>query len=86
MNRLKTLRLAKGLTQKELSEKLNINQGNYSKYEKGTLVPTMETVLNLSDYYNVSIDYLLGKESKNEDIKMQLDLIINYIEELKKTL
>lgn len=86
MNRLKTLRLAKGLTQKELSEKLNINQGNYSKYEKGTLVPTMETVLNLSDYYNVSIDYLLGKDSKNDDIKMQLDLIIDYIKELKKTL
>lgn len=86
MNRLKTLRLAKGLSQKEISEKINVNQGNYSRYENGSLMPTIETMIELSAFYNVSIDYLLGKDKINEDIKMQLDLIIEYIEELKKTL
>lgn len=86
MNRLKTLRLAKNLTQKEISKIININQGNYSRYEKGTLIPTIETLIELSKYYNVSIDYLLGIDKVNEDIKTQLDLIINYIETIKKTL
>lgn len=86
MNRLKALREAKGLKQKQIADILNINQGNYSRYEKGTLTPTTETLIALSDYYNVSIDYILGLDKSAGDIKIQLDLIQEYIQKIKEDL
>lgn len=86
MNRLTQLREAKGLKQKEVAKILNVNQGNYSRYEKGTLTPTTDTLIEVSKLYNVSIDYILGLDKSSGDLKQQLDLIIEYIETLKKNL
>lgn len=86
MNRLKVLRESKGLTQAELTKKFNINQGNYSRYENGTLTPTTDTLIQLSEFYNVSIDYILGLDKSSKDVKMQLDLISEYINNLKENL
>lgn len=62
---LKKLRLEKGLTQIELSKNLNINRATYAHYETGRREPDIETLKLLADYFNVSVDYLLG----NSDIK-----------------
>lgn len=62
-NKLKKLREEKGITQKELSELLNISTSAYGYYEQGKSFPNLETILLLSEYYNVSIDYLLGKSN-----------------------
>lgn len=86
MNRLIQLREAKGLKQKEMAQILNINQGNYCRYEKGTLTPTVDTLIEMSKYYNVSIDYILGLDKSKGDVKKQLDMIIEYIENLKNSL
>ncbi|MCR1868968.1 helix-turn-helix domain-containing protein [Longicatena caecimuris] len=86
MNRLKILRESKGLKQKDIANKMNLSQGNYSRYEQGTLTPTTETLIALSNYYNVSIDYILGLDKTKGDIEIQLDLIIDYIENIKKSL
>lgn len=86
MNRLKVLRESKGLTQSELTKKFNINQGNYSRYESGTLIPTTDTLIQLSEFYNVSIDYILGLDKSSKDVKIQLDLISEYINNLKENL
>lgn len=59
-NKLKELRQKNKRTQQELSDFLKISQSNYSKYEIGSIEPDIKTLLNLSKYYNVSIDYLLG--------------------------
>ena len=61
MNRIKILREELGLTQKELSNKLNLSEGSISLYEKEDRKPSLEVLLKLSEIFNCSIDYILGK-------------------------
>ena len=66
-NRLKELRKSKNITQIELSKKLNIIQSGYSKYEIGKNDIPTNILKKLSDYYNVSIDYILCRtENKSK--------------------
>lgn len=60
-SRLKKLRMTKALTQQDLAVCLNISKSNISKYENGTIEPSFEILIKISDYFEVSIDYLLGK-------------------------
>lgn len=64
--RLKELRLAENLTQKALSEELNITQFTYSNYETGYTQPSIETLIKLADYYHVTLDYLVGRQFAND--------------------
>lgn len=59
-NRLKSLRKAKGMKQSELGELLNVQDAAISKYESGKIPLTGDTLLKLSEIFNVSVDYLLG--------------------------
>ena len=59
--RLKNLRNEKQLTQSEVAKKLGIAPSTYSNYEQGTRFPDKETLINLAQFYKVSIDYLLGE-------------------------
>lgn len=52
--------------QQELADYLHINQTTYSKYELGKINVPVETFIKLADYYNVSVDYLLGRSDKKE--------------------
>lgn len=58
--RLKELREEKGLTQKQLSEKLGINSVTYLHYEKEQREPPLSLLADISRFYGVSVDYLLG--------------------------
>ena len=66
MNRLKELRKQANLTQNDLANLLNTKQQTYQRYEIETSEPNLETLCKLADYYNVSIDYLIGRNHKNE--------------------
>jgi len=59
MERLKVLREAKGLNQQGLALKLNISQSSISYYETGERKPDLDTLIQLSDFFDVSIDYLV---------------------------
>ncbi len=61
---LKKLRASKSVTQDELAKALNISRSAIGMYEKGDREPDYETLEAIADYFNVSIDYLLGRESK----------------------
>jgi len=61
MNKLKELRLQKGLSQKEISNQLQIEYQNYNKYELDKNEPNIETLKKIADYYDVSIDFLVGR-------------------------
>ncbi|MCC4121164.1 helix-turn-helix domain-containing protein [Lactococcus lactis] len=61
---LKTLRKINGLTQKELAENVGVQQGAINKWESGKTEPNIEILGRLADYFDVSIDYLLGRKKK----------------------
>lgn len=50
--------------QQELADYLHIQQTTYSKYELGKINIPIEVFIQLADYYNVSVDYLLGRSGK----------------------
>lgn len=64
MTVLKQLRLAKGLTQGELAEALGVRRSRLSMYELGQREPDFETLETIADYFNVDIDYLIGRTNK----------------------
>ena len=61
---LKKLRLAKGLTQGELAEALGTTRSRLSMYELGQREPDFETTETIADFFNVDVDYLLGRSTK----------------------
>lgn len=64
MNNLKSLRKSKGLTQSELAHIIGISQNNYSYWENGKVKIDNASLQKLADFFNVSIDYILGREEK----------------------
>ena len=58
--RLKELRLEKGMTQQQIASLLNIRQQSYIRYEYGTGEPSLQTLIKLAEIFAVSTDYLLG--------------------------
>lgn len=63
MNNLKALRTKKGLYQKDVASFLNVAVSTYSYWEQGKFEPDSETLKKLADYFDVSVDYLLGREN-----------------------
>lgn len=60
---LREIRRKKHLNQQKVAMDLNISRESISYYENGKRSPDVETLLRFSEYYNVSIDYLItGKE------------------------
>lgn len=60
---LKELRKEKGLNQIQLAKFIGVSVQAYQKYEYGTAEPTFDSVCKLADFYNVTADYLLGREA-----------------------
>ena len=58
--RIKGIREELGLSQIKVSAETGIHQSYISKYENGTLEPNLEQLGTLANYYQVSIDWLLG--------------------------
>lgn len=65
MKNLRTARIAMHLTQEELGNKVNIKKASISKYERGTMQPSQETLVKLADILGVTVDYLLGRPQKD---------------------
>ncbi len=63
MNRMHELRTEKGISMKEAAARLGMPYTTYVNYEKGTREPNSETLILLAEFYDTSIDYLVGKSS-----------------------
>lgn len=70
MLRLQELRKQMGLTQKELAQKLNMSAGNLCDWEKGRTEPDIKKLIELADFFDVSLDELLDRHHK-ETISQQ---------------
>ena len=81
-NRLKKLRKEKGLTQADLAKVLNTNQSQYGKYENGKTNLSLENAQILSEYFGVSIPYLLGYEENSTVNKPNATISIELVKEL----
>ncbi len=65
-NRLKELRKSRKYTQISLQMHTGIEQALLSKFENGERIPPTETLLQLAEFYNVSIDYILCRTDNPE--------------------
>lgn len=81
-NRLKLLRIKKGLTQSEVAEILNINQSQYGKYENGKTNLSIENAKKLADYFGVSVAYLLDLENMDSKRDNQIPRPIPFYNDL----
>lgn len=68
-NILKELRLANNLTQKEIGDYLGVSRATVGGYETKGKQPDYETLIALSKYFKVTIDYLLGNDNKFDMLK-----------------
>lgn len=73
MNRIKTLRENAGKQQKELAIDLGVSQPTISDWESGRKVPSAKSTEKLADYFNVSIDYLLGRDNLENQPKKSVE-------------
>lgn len=64
---IKDLRESQNYSQRELSKMLNISPACLSKYETGRSMPSPEMLIKIADTFNVSVDYLLGRNSLQFD-------------------
>lgn len=59
--RFKALRKSRKLTQKQMAEILSITENQCQRYEYGTTLPTVPGLIAIADYFEVSLDYLVGR-------------------------
>ncbi len=60
-DKLRKLRLQKGLKQSDLAKKLSLSSVRYNQYETGKRMPDYELLIKIADYYGVTLDYLLDR-------------------------
>ena len=66
--KLSFLRKQRGMTQKELAEKLNISRQAVSRWEQGTAAPSTENLISIGKLFDVSVDELLDEHSDTQDV------------------
>lgn len=62
--RIKEIRLQNGISQKQLALAIGVAQNTLSQYENGKRAPDFDTMARISDYFHVSVDYLLGRDEE----------------------
>lgn len=85
--RIRILRKEKGLSQLELSNKLNINMNHLSRIENGNKGMSLDLLTEFSKYFSVSTDYILfGNNQNAEEIKEIISLIQFQLKEIEQKL
>lgn len=57
----KKIRTEKGLTQKQVADGIGITEQAYQRYEYGKTVPSALVLISLADFFDISLDYLVGR-------------------------
>ena len=72
IGRLKEIRKDRDLTQTDIANYLGMKQQQYSEYEIGKRLIPIETLDKLADYYDTSIDYLIGRTDERKPYKKSI--------------
>lgn len=70
--RLKTLRTAAHLSQEELSVKLKVSRSCIGNYEQGKRLPDIEDLEQIADFFNVDMNYLIGKSNTKKTTDFEI--------------
>ena len=65
-SKLKKIRKELGFTQEEISNEIKISRSALANYERGVREPDIDTLIEIADFYNISIDWLLGRGRKTD--------------------
>lgn len=80
---IKTLRREKKYTQEQLAEAMGVSVGAVSKWENGSSVPELGLIMELADFFEISVDSLLGYKKQDNSIKSTVDRIWTFYSEKK---
>lgn len=69
MNKIRQIRKEKGLSITELAEMIGISYQSLQRYEAGKRDPSIQVLIALANFFDVSVDYLVGREPKSKVIK-----------------
>lgn len=83
--RLVELRKRRGLSQQEISDTLQVSRGTYSLWETDKRRPELDSLIALADFYGVSVDYLLGRETQTLAASRFDDPMIDLSDEARKS-
>lgn len=72
ISRLKEIRKDRDITQNDIANYLGMKQQQYSEYEIGKRLIPIETLDKLADYYDTSIDYLVGRTDERKPYKKSI--------------
>lgn len=61
---IRMLHQARGLSQVDLGKRLNVSKQSISNWENDNIMPSVETLVQMADFFSVSTDYLLGRTDK----------------------
>lgn len=84
-DRLVILRKENNFTQDKLADELNVSKSTISMYEKGNRMPSYEMLEKIADFFNVDIDYLMGKSDIKRKVSVTPHSIISNIKERELT-
>lgn len=86
-SRIKGLRKERKKTQSDISKLLGVLRTTYGEYERGKILPPMDRINKLADYYSVSVDYLIGntddstgKQAKKIDVSESVREILDSLQ------
>lgn len=90
---LKELRIKKSISQKQLADVIGVSQQSINKYENHMIEPDINTLIALADYFNTSVDYLIGhtdidhiiEKVQHDDLNSDESNLIDGYRRLNKT-
>lgn len=71
---MKKIRKDRKKTQKEVATAIKLSERNYQSFEYGKVKPSFDTLIALANYFDISIDYLVGRTDNPDSHKQWLDI------------
>lgn len=73
-NRIKNLRCSKEMNQVQLAEKLGVKKQSISNWENDNIMPSIDMLIRIADFFHVTTDYLLGRDVQETEAPHMLDI------------